>query len=259
MNCSGNLGLLLESALVESSLILVLVVAAFCTGVSKAGFSGVSYISVFLLAETFGARESIGIALPMLVMADLVVYPSFREYGNWRSVWQFMWPALIGLALAFVVLQRFSNDSMRMVIGRIIISMVAMQSLRKWFPAGFKRVAHSTSFSVVAGVSGGIATALANAAGPIMQLFLLSREVPKLDMMGVSARFFLVINLIKLPMTASLQLTTWETLRWNLAVLPLIVLGIWLGKKVLHRVPQKAFEVLVVGFALVAGLKLLLS
>lgn len=245
--------------IVDSGLIWALVIAAFCTGVSKAGFSGVSYISVFLLADAFGAKASIGIALPMLIMADLIVFPTFRKYGDWASVWQFMWPALIGLVAAVYLLSQFSNETMRAVIGVIIISMVLMQVLKKIFPAGFKRMAHSSGFGVAAGVSGGVATVLANAAGPIMQLFLLSRDVPKMQIMGVSARFFLVINLLKLPLNAGLNLMTWQTLMWNFAMLPVIALGVWLGRRMLDKVPQKAFEYIVIVFALAAGLKLLMS
>ncbi|WP_083912946.1 sulfite exporter TauE/SafE family protein [Rubritalea marina] len=248
-----------EPSVMGMPLLWVLVLSAFFIGVAKAGFSGVSYISVFLLAEAFGAKESIGVALPMLITGDLIVYPAYRKYGDWRSVWQFMWPALIGLAVAVYLLTVFSNESMRVAIGLVIVSMVLMQLMKKFFPENFDRLAHSKAFGISAGVSGGLATMLANAAGPIMQLFLLSRNVSKLDIIGVGARFFLIINLIKLPLNAGLDLMTWETLRWNLYMIPVVALGVWLGKKVLRKVPQKAFEVLVVTFALIAGVKLLVA
>ncbi len=115
-----------------TELVIVLAVSAFFIGVSKAGFSGVSLISVFLLAENFGAKQSLGVALPMLIMADLLVYPAYRKYGSWGPVWKFLWPALIGIALALWGLKSFSNETVRVVIGSIILSMVGMQLLRKW-------------------------------------------------------------------------------------------------------------------------------
>ena len=239
-----------------SELAIVLAISAFFIGVSKAGFSGVSLISVFLLAENFGAKQSLGVALPMLIMADLLVYPAYRKYGSWGPVWKFLWPALIGIGFAIWGLKSFSNETVRTVIGVIILSMVGMQLLRKWAPVFFEKMVHSHSFGIAAGVSGGVATMMANAAGPIMQLYLLSRRMPKMDLMGVGARFFLLVNLLKLPLSAGLSLMNWQSLKWNFIMFPIVTFGVVLGKKLLVKVPQKAFEAMVVVFALIAGLRL---
>lgn len=240
-------------------LILILVAAAFFIGLAKAGFSGVSLISVFLLTEHFGAKEQVGVALPMLIMADLIVYPAYKKYGSWKPVFPLLWPALVGVALAVWVLHVLPNDTMRSVIGWIILFMVALQLFRKWAPVAFDAMAHSKAFSVSAGVSGGVATMLANAAGPIMQLYLLSKNFKKLDLMGVSVRFFLIINILKLPLTAGMSLTTVDTLKLNFMMLPVIALGVLLGKKLMHIVPQKLFEAIIVITAVVAGVRLLVG
>ena len=71
--------------------------AALCVGVSKAGFGGLSMISVVLFAEIYGARVSTGLALPLLIVADLTVYPAFRRFGSWRPVWPLLLPTALGL------------------------------------------------------------------------------------------------------------------------------------------------------------------
>ena len=60
------------------------ILAALCTGLAKAGLSGVSLISVFVIAELFGAKSSIGVVLPMLIAADLMVFPAYRKYASWK-------------------------------------------------------------------------------------------------------------------------------------------------------------------------------
>lgn len=234
----------------------VLVIAALCIGISKAGFSGVSVVSVFLLADGFGAKESLAVALPMLIVADLMVYPAFRKFGGWRPVFSFLWPALVGVGLAVVVLSKVDNAVMRPVIGGIILLMVFLQLVRGRFPEGFGRLARSSGFGLAAGVCGGVATMLANAAGPVMQLFLLSRRVPKMELIGIGARFFLVINLIKLPLVGGLGLVDVEMLWWNLGMVPVIGIGVLFGKRMLGLVSERVFEWMIVGFALVAGVRL---
>lgn len=241
----------------ETSQVIALIVAALAIGVSKAGFSGVSMVSVFLLADAFGAKESLAVALPMLIAADLTVYPAFRKYGSWKPVIKFLWPALIGLGLAVLVLNEVSNEVMRPVIGGIILFMVLLQLSRRFKPEAFSKMAHHGGFGVLAGVFGGVATMLANAAGPVMQLFLLSRDVPKMELIGIGARFFLVINILKLPLVGQLGLVESKMLLWNLAMFPIIALGIFGGKKMLSFVSQRVFEWMIVVFALIAGARLM--
>jgi len=106
-------------------------IAAASIGLSKSGFSGISLISVFILTELFGAKAQIGIALPMLIVADIIVFPAFRKHGNWREVWFLLPPTIVGGVVAFMVLDKLDGDTMRPIVGSIILLMVVMQVLKK--------------------------------------------------------------------------------------------------------------------------------
>lgn len=236
--------------------LVILAISALCIGVSKAGFSGVSLIAVYLLAQTFGAKESLGIALPMLIFADLMVYPAFRKHGSWGQVWPVFFPALVGMTLGFILLPYLPNEVMKPIIGIIILSMATIQILRSFYTAQIERMAMSKCFRYSSAASGGIATVLANAAGPIFQLYFLTIRLPKMELIGVCARFFLVANLIKVPLSAQQNLITQESMLINLCLAPVLAIGIFVGKKFLHRIPQKGFEYLILIFALIAGIRL---
>jgi hypothetical protein len=122
----------------------------------------------------------------------------------------------------------------------------------------FERFAESRGFGLGAGVLGGFSTMLANAAGPVIQLYLLARRIPKMELIGIGARFFLLINVIKVPLNARLALITGESLWDNAKLLPGVVLGLLAGRWLVHRVPQAVFEWMVVGFSVLAGLRLVL-
>ncbi len=235
----------------------VALLAAFCIGLSKAGFSGVSMVAVVLLADIYGPKTSVGLALPLLIAADLMAYPAFLKHGSWRPVWRLLGPALVGIALGWWVLGAISETTARRVIGGCVLLMVALQALRSWQAAGFDRLAESRGFGMGAGVLGGFATMLANAAGPVIQLYLMARRVPKMELIGIGARFFLLINLLKVPLNARLALITQDSLLENLKLLPAVVVGIFGGKWLLQRVPQAAFEWMVVVFATLAGLRMI--
>ena len=60
---------------------------AFCLGISKTGFPGLAILNVLIVAELFGAKNSVGVILPMLIVCDLLVYPLFRKHASWKQVW----------------------------------------------------------------------------------------------------------------------------------------------------------------------------
>ena len=240
----------------DPSVYALALLAALCIGLSKAGFSGISMVSVVLLADIYGSKASVGLALPLLIAADLMAYPAFLKHGSWRPVWKLLGPALLGIAAGWWVLGGISEITARRVIGGCVLVMVGLQVFRRWQAAGFDELAGSKGFGLGAGVLGGFATMLANAAGPVIQLYLMARRVPKMELIGIGARFFLLINLIKVPLNARLALITPESLLENLKLLPAVAVGILGGKWLLQHVPQVAFEWMIVVFSTLAGLRM---
>jgi uncharacterized membrane protein YfcA len=241
----------------DPQILIIALVAAVCIGLAKAGFSGISMVSVVLLADIYGAKASVGLALPLLIAADLMAYPAFLKHGSWKPVWKLLPATLVGILLGWWLLGEIDDTVARRVIGGCVLAMVLIQAFRKLRPVFFDRLSESHGFGIAAGALGGFATMLANAAGPVIQLYFLARRLPKMEMIGIGARFFLLVNLIKIPLNAHLSLITSESLLVNLKLLPGVVLGIIAGRWLIGRVPQAVFEWMIVGFAFVAALRLL--
>lgn len=243
----------------DPKLLTFALIAAFCIGVAKAGFTGISMVSVVILAEIYGPKASVGLALPLLIAADLMAYPAFLNHGSWKPVWKLLPATLVGLLLGWWLLGMIDDRTARHVIGGCVLFMVAVQALRKIEPVFFDRLSESHGFGAAAGALGGFSTMLANAAGPVIQLYFLARRLPKMEMIGIGARFFLLVNLIKIPLNAKLALITPDSLLENLKLLPGVVIGIILGRWLIGRVPQAAFEWMIVVFAFAAALRLLFA
>jgi hypothetical protein len=112
-------------------------------------------------------------------------------------------------------------------------------------------------FAAFLGVAAGVTTMMANAAGPVMIIYLLAMRLPKFHFVGTSAWFFFVVNWIKVPFHAHLATMTFATIKLNLLMLPMIALGAVAGILFLKRIPQRAFNEVVQILAALAALKLL--
>jgi len=93
----------------------------------------------------------------------------------------------------------------------------------------------------------------------VMTVYLLSQRLEKKEWLGVFSRFFLFINLFKVPFSQNLGIINTHSLMTNLILLPAVIAGILIGWQVLKRIPQKPFEWLLFGLTLVAAVWLVVG
>ncbi len=79
-----------------------------------------------------------------------------------------------------------------------------------------------------------------------MGLYLISMGLEKREFMGTGAWYYMLVNCFKVPFSASLGLITLESLRFNLMLTPVIVVGALLGVRLPERTALVAGLVLVV-------------
>jgi uncharacterized membrane protein YfcA len=230
---------------------------ALCLGVSKAGFPGLAIVNVLVIAELFGAKNSVGIILPMLVVCDLLVLPLFWKHATWKVILPLVPITFAAIVGSWLLLDSFDDTTARKVIGGIILTMLILQLVREFKKEFLQHLPDSRLFRWISCIMIGVSTMLANAAGPVYSIYALVHRLPKMEFLGVGARFFLLVNLFKIPFLGQLELINPESLKLNLYLLPALVAGIFIGKKVIHLIPQRIFEYLLYTFSAVAGIRML--
>lgn len=238
---------------------VLLYVAAVISGFSKTGIPGISILSVSLFALVLPARQSTGVVLPMLIFADLFAYAIYRKNLEWKRVGRLLPWAGGGLVLGWLALGHVNNQQTARLIGAIIAVMLGLHLWRRRRGAE-EAAAHAPAwFGPVCGLFAGVTTMIANAAGPVMTLYLLAMRLPKLEFLGTGAAFFLLINWLKVPFIAQLGLINASSLTLNLYLLPAVAVGALLGRPVVQRVNQQLFENILLVLTAGAVVKLLLG
>lgn len=240
-----------------TSALLLALFGAFCLGISKTGFPGLALVNVLLIAELFGAKNSVGIILPLLIVCDLVVYPLFRKYSSWKAVGPLIPVCVVAILGSYFLLDAFDDLTARRVIGAIILLMLILQLLREFYRQFLVSLPDSRIFRWISCILIGVSTMLANAAGPVYSIYALVHKMKKEDFMGVGARLFLFLNILKVPLLGNLDLINAESLKLNVLLIPGLLVGIFLGRKLIHLVPQRVFEYLLYAFSLIAAVRLL--
>ena len=234
---------------------------AFMVGVSKAGITGLSILSIALFNHVFpSSKQASGLVLPLLIFGDFVAVFSYRKHTQWHYLWRlFPWTAA-GVVLGYFTLGRISDHTARILIGWIIVSLAALSFWRRYAAAPDEGKAASLHWSVgaIIGMTAGFITLIANAAGPLMAIYLVAMRLPKMEYVGTAAVFFMLLNLFKVPFMVDLGLITPQSFSFNLMLAPAVVLGVLAGRWLLQRVNQNLFEQLVLLLSAIGGILLIL-
>ncbi len=238
----------------------VSIVAGLCVGLSKAGVAGMGIVVVPMMASIFPAAESVGILLPMLIAGDLLGVSYYRRHAVWREIGKAMPLLVAGVIFGFVFMKyvTFSDAGLKQFIGGVVLLMLALGQWQKSRNSGQLPAMH-WSVCIFLGLLGGFTTMTANAAGPVMTLYLLYLGLQKNTFIGTGAWLFLIINLFKFPFQWELGSVTGQSLLYDLLLVPLILIGFVAGIKLIHWIPQKAFHTFVTIMVALAAVKLLLS
>ena len=218
-------------------------------------------MAIPLFVLTVGdARLSAGWLLPVLLTADLFAIVYYRRHAAANRLFALLPWVVIGLGAGAYALG-YPEQLLRTLVGCILLGMLILFWLRKrqsgslphapaapevWWHAG------------VYGIAAGFATMVANAAGPVMNVYLLSRRLPREEFVATGAWFFFCVNAAKIPVYHYHGLISAKSLAFDLALAPATIAGALLGRRLLHAIPEIWFERVALTLALLGTILLFL-
>jgi uncharacterized membrane protein YfcA len=231
--------------------------AALFIGMGKTGLSGAGNIAIPLMAYYFGGKPSTGIILPMLCTADLFAVWYYHRHADWKQILRLLPYAFVGVIIALFVGVIINDKTFKSIIGIIILASVILMFWQDYRKEKFK-VPEKKWYAGIFGLSGGFATMIGNAAGPIMAIYLQTMRLPKNVYIGTGAWFFLIINYSKMPLQIWVwNNITWQTLMFNLILVPAIALGAYMGIKLVKLLPEKGYRIFILISTAISALLLI--
>ena len=240
------------------------VIAALIVGLSKTALPGAGLLATPLLAMVFTGRLIPGATLPILLLADVFAVWWYRRSTRWDLLKPFAPWVAVGFAAgaAFFIAVGSGGRALNITIGVIILVVVALQGLR--MARRVQPVAPTMGADAFYGTSGGFATFVSNNAGPILNSHLLRLGLDKHELVGTSAWFYFTVNVAKIPIYLALGwwstgggFFTADSLRFDLLLVPAVVVGVVVGRRLFDRLPQELFLVVVLVFAAAGAIKLI--
>ena len=237
---------------------VLILLASFIIGLSKAGLKGIDMLNVTIMAIVFGGKASTGVVLPLLCAADIMAVIYYNRHAQWPHFWRLIPWMMIGILLGVYVGKDLNEEIFRKIMSVIIILTVIIMvglELRKSIVIPANKL-----FGAGMGLVSGFTTMLGNLAGAFSNIYFLALRMPKNDFIGTAAWVFLVINLFKLPF----QVFYWKnitltTLHTDLLLLPALIIGFWAGIKVVAKIKDDSYRKVVIVLTLIGAIFIFLK
>ncbi len=233
---------------------LTAIPAVLIYGISKGGFGGsLGVIAVPMMALTSDAIQAATVLLPILIVMDFFAVRFHYKNCDYKEIKTMLPPAIVGIAVATLILDVVSESCIEVAIGAISI-LFCIQYYMKRNPKQSNRFwANVWSF-----LSGGSSMMIHAGGGPI-SIYLLPKKLDKMVLVATMAVFFCIMNLIKLvPYTMLGQFDT-QCLLTSLVLSPLAPIGVKIGTVLLKVISQERIYQICYFFLLLSGIKLFYS
>jgi len=230
--------------------------SSFLVGFSKCGISGAAILSIPLMVEAFPAKTAVGLMLPVLICGDIMALSFYRKFAQWRLIFRLFPYTLAGIIAGYFLLGIITDPVLKTVIGIIILSLLLLKVLSSRYD--LSAFTGGIYLAPLLGIMAGVATILANGAGPLMAIYLLWMGVKKKQFIGTGAWYFFLLNCTKVPFLVHREMITASSLLFDLKLIPFVVAGSLVGVWVVKRVNQSWFEKIIMLLTAAAGIKLLI-
>jgi hypothetical protein len=240
------------------STLLIIFIGIFI-GLVKGGLTGPIGGAVILplLSQTMTVPQAAGITLPLLIVGDIFAMRFYWRTWDMKRLRLLLPAALVGIVLGISLLVTLPDIVLRRLLGLITIGIIVY----KVTSDALRTVAYQPRnwHGYLAGFGSGFMSALANLGGPPITAYLLLQKLEPTAFVGTQALFFTIVNVLKLPGFLGAGVIDIPTLIRIAWVIPLIPVGVWVGRRAIGWINRVWFERAMIVLLLWASLSLLFS
>lgn len=239
----------------DSAELWMAIMAVFVAGVFR-GFSGfgTGMILVPCLSILYEPIVAVVAVILLEIIPAIQLVPSSIKHCHWKSIIPMSVISLITLPLGAMLLVSSDANTMRLLIGVLVIISVVLLSIGWRFKgeAGLKS-------SAMTGLSSGVITGATGLGGlPVILYYLSSQLTTKVA--RASMIVYLVITTVMALVTYALQgIVTYDIMIKSAFVAPVFIFAIWVGGQLFGKVSESFFRAITLSLLGGVGVAMLLT
>jgi len=215
--------------------------AAFLLGMGKAGIKGLGVVIVLIMAIVFGGKPSTGVLIPLMIVADIFAVFYYHRHTQWQYLIKLLPTMFLGVLIGVWIGNDISEVLFKQIMAVLILVTLAIMVIMEKKKSN--DIPSHWTFSSGMGLLSGVTSMIGNLAGSFADIYFLAMRLPKNEFIGTAAWLFFIINVFKLPFHIFVWKTvTVETIGLNLILIPGIVIGFFMGVKIVKLINNSLYR-----------------
>ena len=244
----------------EPSLInfIIAAICAFLLGISKSGIKGIASLIVTGLALVYGAKNSTGIMMPLLLVGDIFAITYYKRHVQKVYIVKLLPWMVLGVLLGVIGGSYISERIFKYGMALIVVFSVGL--MYYWENKKDKTVPSHWGFASSMGLLAGFTTMIGNLAGAFSNIYFLAMRIPKNNFIGTAAWLFFLINSFKVPF----HIWSWKTINSesiiiSLKLIPFVIMGLIAGIFLVKKIEDENYRKLILLFTAIGGFAILFN
>jgi len=204
---------------------------------------GSGMFAISIMAFLFGKLEFIVPFFTLVCLpTELVISYKDRKEINIRNTWIFLIGIIPALFLGSILLKNSENKIFLLILGSIILLLSLYYLIgEKRYKFDLKGFLWVPLFSIISGVLGG----LFGMAGPPLIFYHKHKKLTKRQFRVALLSIFVVMTFFRIVFYFFLDIINLSLILTSLSVVPFALIGLWMGNKLHHIVPENIFRIIV--------------
>ena len=246
--------------MLEPSLLnyIIASICALLLGISKSGIKGIASLIVTGFALVYGAKNSTGILMPLLLVGDVFAITYYKRHVQKEYIIKLLPWMVLGVLFGVIGGSYISESIFKYGMALIILFSVGL--MYYWENKKDKTVPSHSIFASSMGLLAGFTTMIGNLAGAFTNIYFLAMRIPKNNFIGTAAWLFFLINFFKVPF----HIWSWKTINSesiliSLKLIPFVVMGLITGVFLVKKIEDESYRKLILLFTALGGVAILFN
>ena len=236
-------------------IVLIALLTIFAGLVGTVGGFGTSTIMVPVLALFFPLPATLLLVGTIHWFSNIWKMLLFGEGFDWKFIASFGIPAAFTSYLGASLVLEFPQSALLRVVGGVLVGYVVFLFLEPQF-----RLRKTAAAASMAGLCAGFLPGLVGIGGEVRSVFLAAFDLKKSLYIFTSGVLGFIVDSTRLATYFATGIRVESLLLWGLLMfIPASFVGAYLARRVVDRIPQRQFRMVVAVFLLAVGVKLLFS
>lgn len=224
--------------------IIIITLACFLQGIVGFGFA----LLAAPLALIFLEKETVvSIMLIIGVIINSFLIKKIQNPVDYKRISFLFLASLVGMPLGIRILSSISMDSMKILVGTLVIVFASIIFFEKI------RLPKTGFLTFLVGFISGILNTSTSTSGPPAVLLLTGENLPKEEFRKTLAYLFFLMSVTSLCLFIANKIITTKGTIFGLISIPFVLLAAFLGDRIAKKVSQKLFRILVLATVFLSG------